>query len=153
MAAVIRCTACTAEYAPDQVPQTCTRCGTSGGWCQINLPDEFSEQAAAVLAELPDAATEDERKEARERAAREKMRGVEKEPGVCGQVGCDERATHRFTWPGNPEVIACPKHAAMASRVADAMGFFLEVPALETIDADFDDPAPSTPRDMPERVE
>jgi len=152
MAHVIRCTGCTADYQPHEVPPTCTRCGSSAGWCQINLPDEFTAQAAAILAELPPAASEDEQKEARDRAAREKMLGVEKAPGVCSQVDCDELATHRFTWPGNPERSACPRHAAAAMRVAEAMGFFLEVPALETIDATFDDdePAPSTPRDMPE---
>lgn len=152
MAHVIRCTGCTADYQPHEVPATCTRCGSSAGWCQINLPDEFSEAAAAVLAELPEA-TDDERKEARERAAREKMLGVEKAPGQCTQEGCEETATHRFTWPGNPERIACPAHAAAAARIAGAMGFFLEVPALETIDAIYDEQAPATPRDMPDRVD
>jgi hypothetical protein len=49
---------------------------------------------------------------------------------VCGQVGCYDKATHRFTWPGHSERTACPEHAKAATRIAEAMGFFLEVPAL-----------------------
>jgi len=146
MAHVIRCTACTAEYQPDQVPQTCTRCGTSGGWCQINVPDQFDAAADAIMGDVGREVTEDDRKAA---AARH-MLGEEKAPGVCSQVDCDEPATHRFTWPGNPERVVCPLHASAAVRISQAMGFFLEVPALETIDAEYDDAAPTTPRDMPE---
>jgi hypothetical protein len=148
MAHVIRCTGCTADYQPHEVPPTCTRCGSSAGWCQINLPDEFTAAADAIMGNVGREVT----KEDQEAAAREKMLGVEKAPGVCSQEGCDEQATHRFTWPGNPERVVCPLHASAAVRISQAMGFFLEVPALETIDATFadddDEPAPSTPRDV-----
>jgi hypothetical protein len=148
MAHVIRCTGCTADYQPHEVPPTCTRCGSSAGWCQINLPDEFSAAVDAVLADVGREVTPEERAE----AIREKMLGDrEAKPlGMCSQVGCTDGATHRYTWPGNPESLACPLHASAAARVADAMGFFLEVAALETIDAVYDE-APTTPRDMPER--
>jgi hypothetical protein len=153
MAFVLRCTGCTAEYAPHEVPQTCTRCGSSASWCQINLPDEFSEQTDALLAEVRgdgDAEGDPQQR------AREKMLGVEKPRGLCSQVDCVDAATHRFTWPGNPERSVCPKHAAAASRVAQAMGFFLEVPALDlhavNVVEGGPDAGPPTPRDMPPQL-
>ena len=48
----------------------------------------------------------------------------------CSQDGCEQAATHRFTWPGNPEQRSCAEHAEKARGVANAMGFSLEVVPL-----------------------
>lgn len=49
----------------------------------------------------------------------------------CQQNKCEKEATHRFTWPGQPEAIACEEHATKAERIADAMGMYLHVIQLE----------------------
>lgn len=36
-------------------------------------------------------------------------------------------ATHRFTWPGSLEQPSCYEHARAAKRIAEAMGFELQI--------------------------
>jgi len=152
---VYRCTACTHDHKTLNVQglsmtdPTCERCGGSS-FAQIHLPDEpvdgknladpgvnvdgknlaAGPELAAFDAAPPtprDAPTNPEHER-----ERDKLRGVgvDKAPGLCSQVDCHQKATHRFTWPGNPESFACPKHARAATNLASVMGFFLEVPAL-----------------------
>lgn len=133
---VYRCCACTHDHTTLQIQgmgmnePSCTRCGGTA-FSQIDLPDP--DAPPATPRDLP--GVHSEQSEADQQAAREraaaKVRAVEgKPPGACSQVDCAEMATHRFTWPGNPECIACPKHARAAVNLSQAMGFFLEVPAL-----------------------
>lgn len=65
-----------------------------------------------------------------EEAAVAALRPVPKAPGVCSQTTCDAPATHRFTWPGQPEAHSCHAHALKAVLLAEHMGFFLEAAAL-----------------------
>lgn len=51
----------------------------------------------------------------------------------CSQNGCEETATHRYTWPGRPEQLACPDHARQAQSVASHMGWELHIVALPTV--------------------
>jgi len=132
---VYRCTACTHDHKTLNVQgmglnePTCERCGLSS-FAQIHLPDEDVELEPPTPRDGPivlEGAPADDKP----KAIPETLRAVEGKPReACSQEGCDETATHRFTWPGSPEQSACPAHAQKAMRVAQAMGFFLEVPAL-----------------------
>lgn len=151
---VYRCTTCTHDHKNLNVQgmgmnePTCERCGGSS-FAQIHLSDvELVETSPGMPAQLQDdvAAAFDpapptprdgpgpvvlEGDAQAETPEVARLRGVEGKPReVCSQADCDETATHRFTWPGHPERSACPDHAHKAMRVAEAMGFFLEVPAL-----------------------
>ncbi len=46
---------------------------------------------------------------------------------TCEQNKCEAEAGWRFTWPGRNEMLVCRECAKKASRVADAMGFDLQV--------------------------
>ncbi len=48
----------------------------------------------------------------------------------CEQNKCESEAGWRFTWPGRNEMLVCRECAKKAARVADAMGFDLEVKPL-----------------------
>lgn len=54
----------------------------------------------------------------------------------CSQNGCEEVATHRYTWPGRPEQLACPDHARQAQGVASHMGWELHIVQLPTVVSD-----------------
>jgi hypothetical protein len=45
----------------------------------------------------------------------------------CKQVGCQNKAAYRFTWPGYDEAGICERHAEWAGDIAEAMGFHLEL--------------------------
>lgn len=51
----------------------------------------------------------------------------------CGTTICEAPATHRFTWPGRDEQLACETCAARARGVAAAMGLHLQVLPLELL--------------------
>lgn len=132
---VYRCCACTHDHTTLQIQgmgmnePTCVRCGLSA-FATIHLPDE---PAGDVLEGAPPTPRDMPEPDPKRQAEVDALRGVgevDKAPGLCSQVGCFETATHRFTWPGNPESLACPKHARAAVNVATAMGLFLEVPSL-----------------------
>lgn len=40
---------------------------------------------------------------------------------------CQNKATHRFTWPGQKESFICDKHVGKLRAVAKAMGFHLDI--------------------------
>lgn len=52
-------------------------------------------------------------------------------PLKCGTTICEALPTHRFTWPGSDEQLACAACAARARGVANAMGLHLQVLPLE----------------------
>jgi len=130
---VYRCTGCTHDHV-QLTPQgmndpKCERCGRTS-FATIHLPDvidaDFDEGPPVTPRDMPAGALAETIEVAR-------LRPVEHKPReVCSQVNCDDRATHRFTWPGHPEASACFRHAQAATRLAEAMGFFLEAPALES---------------------
>lgn len=47
------------------------------------------------------------------------------EPRKCGKP-----ATHRFTWPGNPESFICADHLPTLELVASAIGMYLQTVPL-----------------------
>jgi len=125
---VYRCTGCTHDHAT-LTPQgmndpVCERCGRTA-FAVIHLADP--DEPPVTPRDMP---PQVEGEEPRQVAALRADQSEEKDASICGQVDCFEYATHRFTWPGHPERTACPEHAKAATRVAEAMGFFLEVPAL-----------------------
>lgn len=130
---VYRCCQCTHDHETLTPPQggmgdpKCARCGGST-FAQINLPDTIDADFDEGPPLTPrDAGPGDEPRSVAQ------LRPVEdKRADQCQQSGCEELASHRFTWPGHPESRACYPHAQKATRLAEAMGFFLEAPALET---------------------
>jgi hypothetical protein len=105
------------------------------------LEDDDDDDDGATLAEL---ATPEELAEIDRRADLSFERGVSDQlpgelapeihalhaQGLCSQNDCGQRARARFTWPGRPELLACPEHAERARHVATAMGFELEIREL-----------------------
>ena len=52
----------------------------------------------------------------------------------CNQVHCGEKASHRFTWPGENEAGICKEHVDKLINTAAALGFPLRViPLGDTI--------------------
>lgn len=49
---------------------------------------------------------------------------------------CDAPSLFRYTWPGRDEMFACVEHAGGLRRVADAMGFSLQLVLLEPYQLD-----------------
>lgn len=49
---------------------------------------------------------------------------------TCESNKCEGQAGWRFTWPGRNEMHVCSECAKKAARVAEAMGFDLEVKPL-----------------------
>lgn len=56
---------------------------------------------------------------------------TERETPKCGQYGCTEQASHRFTWPGRDESFICDKHLPKVREVASAIGMYLQIIPLE----------------------
>lgn len=135
---VFRCCQCTHDHDALTPPQggmgdpKCVRCGGST-FAQIHLPDTIDADYDEGAPLTPVSGRNVSDGETMEVARLRPREG--KPPGVCSQVTCDDKATHRFTWPGHPEASACFRHAQAATRIAEAMGFFLEAPALETAPA------------------
>ena len=42
-------------------------------------------------------------------------------------IQCPHEAAFRYTWPGNDEALICSMHARRASKIAEAMGFHLQM--------------------------
>lgn len=49
------------------------------------------------------------------------------EKKLCSQKGCNQEATHRYTWPGKDESYACEKCVLKLHAIADAMGMYLQI--------------------------
>jgi hypothetical protein len=49
----------------------------------------------------------------------------------CNQVGCTEKPTHRFTWPGRDEACICEAHHAWMLNVARALDMHLQTIPLD----------------------
>jgi len=49
----------------------------------------------------------------------------------CHQVGCENPAAYRYTWPGKNESGICEQHVEKARAVAESMGFYLQILPLE----------------------
>jgi hypothetical protein len=49
----------------------------------------------------------------------------------CVTTACEGLPSHRFTWPGHDECVACESCAARARGVAGAMGLHLQLIPLE----------------------
>ena len=45
----------------------------------------------------------------------------------CNQSNCGALPVVRFTWPGRDEAFACTVHARQLERLADALGFHLQI--------------------------
>lgn len=45
----------------------------------------------------------------------------------CQQKGCERTANTRMFWPGQPAALVCIPCAAKAQKLADAMGFVLDI--------------------------
>jgi len=45
----------------------------------------------------------------------------------CGQDGCDNPATHRYTWPGKDEAGVCSEHIERLRDVAASLRFHLQL--------------------------
>ncbi len=43
---------------------------------------------------------------------------------------CPEKATHRYTWPGQDERFVCDVHANRVRNVSSAIGFHVQLIAL-----------------------
>jgi rubredoxin len=133
---VYRCTQCTHDNVNLNPPQggmgdpKCERCGGTS-FAQIHLPDvidtDFVDAPPLTPRDMPQREGESVGETMEVAALRP---DPDKEAHQCGQHNCYETATHRFTWPGHPESRACYPHAQKAMRLAEAMGFFLECPAL-----------------------
>jgi hypothetical protein len=50
---------------------------------------------------------------------------------ICNQDGCGETGAFRFTWPGRDEQAICADHATKLRVVAEALGFHLQLVALD----------------------
>jgi len=123
---IYRCTACTRDHYTSQQPAICAGCSLpAGGFALIHLA-EVVEEGEPFSVPPPPRDLPADRDEAFDR-----LDVVPKAHGVCSQVTCDAPATHRFTWPGQPEAGACHEHALKAVHLAEHMGFFLEAPALD----------------------
>lgn len=134
---VYRCVAC--HYDHKALSQTmqpqCMRCG-GGSFAQMHLPDPDAVELDAeppatprdgpiVLEGPPPPPLEAEVPEV------SRLRGVLKQSAdECSQGDCDNRAEFRFTWPGHPEQHTCGNCSQRAVRVANAMGFYLDVISL-----------------------
>lgn len=57
----------------------------------------------------------------------------------CNQKGCDAPASYRFTWPGNDEAFICEGHVAKLRGIANAMGMYLQVAALDLAEKEGND--------------
>lgn len=59
--------------------------------------------------------------------------GIRETPATsvqCSQCECVQPATHSFLWPGHERLLVCGACAELGRRIADAMGFALEVNEL-----------------------
>ena len=46
---------------------------------------------------------------------------------MCNQVGCEDVATYRFTWPGQDEKGICAMHAPKLRGIAMAIGLHVQM--------------------------
>jgi hypothetical protein len=60
-------------------------------------------------------------------------------PPVCDEPGCDEQATHSYTWDWGQSGVKCSKHAALLGQVAANLSRNVSVHPLQAIG-----PAPLT---------
>ena len=44
----------------------------------------------------------------------------------CNQKGCDEAATHLYTWPGRDQAGTCDTHRAQIENICEAMGLHVQ---------------------------
>lgn len=49
----------------------------------------------------------------------------------CGQMGCNDTATHRVFWPGNRPIPTCLDHTKLAQQTANAIGLYVHVEEIK----------------------
>lgn len=55
---------------------------------------------------------------------------------TCEQHGCADAAVGAFLWPGHTLLASCKRHLEWAAKIADTMGFKLQVLPLAAREAE-----------------
>ena len=59
---------------------------------------------------------------------------------MCCQKDCQELAFFRYTWAGKDESFCCPVHAMQVARIAEAIGYYVQMIPLTMDEMMAEDP-------------